>query len=213
MANPEPAVHSLPEHPEQREGVARAEADARLAALLREDPQRAAPAVYDRFQADVNRWVWRLMGADPDHNDVVQQVFVRVIRSAKRLRDVERLAAWVHAIAANTVYGELRRREIRRLFLREQSATSLHADLVRDVEVRDLLLRAKAVIDKIPAKQRIVFVLHVVEGRTLTEIAELSGYSTATAKRRFGAANQRFQKLLAKDPELSRSLGKRTEDS
>jgi len=213
MANPEPALHGLAALPDERESVTRPEADARLAALLRDDPQAAASAVYDRFQADVNRWVWRLMGADPDHSDVVQQVFVRVIRSAKRLRDVDRLAAWVHAIAANTVYGELRRREIRRLFVRDQASASVHADLVRDVEVRDLLLRAKSIIDKIPAKQRIVFVLHVVEGRTLSEVAEICGYSSATAKRRFGAANARFQMLLSRDPELSRILAKHTEDS
>lgn len=212
MANPEPALESLEALPRDPELASRTQADARLGALLRDDPQAAAPLIYERFAADVNRWVWRLMGADPDHGDVVQQVFVRVIRSARRLRQVDRLAAWVYAITANTVYGELRRREIRRLFVRDQ-APVVHPDLVRDVEVRDLLLRAKAIIDKIPAKQRIVFVLHVIEGRTLAEIAEICSYSTATAKRRFGAANRRFQLLLARDPELFRILQKHTEES
>ena len=74
--------------------------------------------------------------------------------------------------------------------------------------MRDLLLRAKAIIDKIPAKERIVFVLHLVEGESLHEIAAFFGYSHATAKRRLGAANRRFQKLLSQDPELSRVLSK-----
>ena len=85
-------------------------------------------------------------------------------------------------------------------------------DLVRDVEVRDLLLRAKALIERMPARERLVFVLHVVEGRTLAEIAELCGYSLNTAKRRYAAANRRFQALLARDPELSSILSMRDEE-
>jgi RNA polymerase sigma-70 factor (ECF subfamily) len=176
--------------PPDDEGSESSEADARLGTWLKQDPEAAAPAIYERFQADVNRWVWRLMGADPDHGDIVQQVFVRVIRGAKRLRDVDALKGWVHAITANTVYGELRRREVRKLFLRDQGPKHVHADLVREVEIRDLLLRAKAIIDKIPAKYRIVFVLHVVEGRTLLEIATTLGYSGATLARIFSKLSE-----------------------
>jgi RNA polymerase sigma-70 factor (ECF subfamily) len=207
MGTREPALRRL-ERPTGEVQPPGDDSDARLGAWLREDPHTAAPALYDRFQSDVNRWVWRLLGADQDHHDVVQQVFVRVIRSAKRLREVDRLAAWMHAVTVNTVYGELRRREIRRLFVRQSDPAPFHPDLVREVEMRDLLLRAKAIIDKIPAKERIVFVLHIVEGESLHEIAAILGYSHATAKRRLGAANRRFQALLSRDPELSRVLSK-----
>ena len=43
--------------------------DATLALMLRDDPRAAATALYERFAPEVNRWVWRLLGADPDHND------------------------------------------------------------------------------------------------------------------------------------------------
>jgi RNA polymerase sigma-70 factor (ECF subfamily) len=192
--------------PAEDASSARATADLRLAERLREDPRAAAPAVYDRFAADVNRWVWRLMGADADHHDVVQQVFVRVLRAAHRLREPERMVHWVHAITVNTVYGELRKRDVRRLFLRQHQPEPVHADFVREVEVRDLLVRAKSVLQKLPAKERIVFMLHHVEGCTLHEVAELCGYSHTTAKRRLGDAHRRFATLVAKHPELARSL-------
>jgi RNA polymerase sigma-70 factor, ECF subfamily len=185
---------------------ARELADLRLAQRLSQDPGGAAPELYDRFSVDVNRWVWRLLGADADHNDVVQQIFVRVLRTARRLRDPERMVSWIHAIAVNTVYGELRRREVRRMFLREHDPAPPHADFVREVEVRDLLVRAKRIIEKLPPKERMVFMLHHVEGRTLHEVAELCGYSHTTAKRRLGDAHRRFAVLAAKHPELTRSL-------
>jgi RNA polymerase sigma-70 factor (ECF subfamily) len=185
---------------EPRQGSLELE-NAELVERMRTEPADTARLVYARFAPAINRLVWRLLGADPDHNDVVQQVFYRVLRQIGRLREPEKIDSWVQRIAVNTVYELLRRRQVRRLFLKELP-TEAHADLVRDVETRDVLLRTKAVVDRLPPKERIVFVLYYVEGRTLAELAEIGGYSIATAKRRVMRANQRFQFLLSKNPEL-----------
>jgi RNA polymerase sigma-70 factor (ECF subfamily) len=173
-----------------------------LAQRLRDDPARGTAEIHAHFAADVNRLVWRLLGADPDHNDVVQQIFCKIMLNGHRLREPERLAAWVQSITVNTVYEELRRRDVRRVFQRDSNNFAFHPDLVRDVEVRDLLLRAKQVIERLPAKERIVFLLHFVEGRPLAEVAELCDYSLATAKRRLNSANRRFNALVGKNPDL-----------
>lgn len=175
--------------------------DLALAAALRENPTATAERIHARFAKDVNRLVWRLLGADAEHHDLVQQVFLKIIVNGRRLRDPERLSSWVQAITVNTVYEELRKRDLRRLLHRD-TPTNLHPNLVRDVELRDLLLRAKAMMDKLPAKERIVFVLHHVEGRTLADVADLCGFSLATAKRRLGAAHRRFERLAAGAPDL-----------
>jgi RNA polymerase sigma factor (sigma-70 family) len=186
-------------------------ADLELAERLREDPVAGSVALYDRFAPEVNRLVWRLLGADPEHNDVVQQVFCKVLQHGKRLRDPRRLAAWVQSITVNTVYEELRRRDVRRLFQRNRAEIEFHPDLVRDVEVRDLLLRAQSVILRLPAKERVVFLLHYAESRPLAEVADLCGFSLATAKRRLNAANRRFQALVAKNADLLALLKRREE--
>jgi len=187
--------------------------DILLARRLQTDPVNALGALHARFAADVNRLVWRLLGADPDHSDIVQQVFIKVMRNGHRLREPERLEAWVQSITVNTVYEELRRRDVRRLFVRDWQPVQFHPDLVRDVEVRDLLARAKAVIERLPAKERVVFVLHFVEDRSLGEVAELCGFSLATAKRRLAAAHRRFTTLISKNGELSSLLARRREQT
>jgi RNA polymerase sigma-70 factor (ECF subfamily) len=187
--------------------------DAELAQLLREDPHAAAAALYERYSPQVNRWVWRLMGADPDHNDIVQHVFLTVLREGRRLREAERLSAWVRMITVNAVYDELRKRDVRRIFQRSQRETRAHADLVRDVEAREILMKTKVVLDKMPAKERIVFALYFFEHQTLAQIAELLGYSRATAKRRLHDASARFQRLAQATPELLRVFELRGEQS
>lgn len=192
--------------PSSASGAQNALTDAAVADLLRSRSRDAAAVVYDRFSAAVNRWVWRLLGADPEHDDIVQQVFVRILRSGPHLRDSDKLAGWVHAITINTVHGELRRRHVRRLFWRNAAPVALHGDFVREVEMRDLLVRAKVVIDKLPPAERIAFMLHYVDRHSLSEIAELCGYSLSTAKRRLAGATRRFEAIVAASPELSRTL-------
>jgi RNA polymerase sigma-70 factor (ECF subfamily) len=182
--------------------------DAELGGLLRSGSREAAAAVYDRFSAQVNRWVWRLLGADHEHNDIVQQVFVAILRFGPRLRETDKLPAWIQAITVNTVHGELRRRQVRRFFLRDNAPAPLHGDFVREVEMRDLLVRAKSVIEKLPPAERIAFMLHYVERHSAAEIAQICGYSLSTAKRRLAQASRRFEAIVAQSPELSRVLPK-----
>jgi len=200
-----PAADSSPSGDEQgplRER--RAKADADLLERVRDEPVQGAGLLYARFSDDVNRLVWRLLGADADHHDIVQQVFLKVLQHCDALREPEKLASWVQSITVNTVYEELRKREVRRIFLRESQPAEIHPSLVHDVEVRDFLLRAKEILDKLPAKERIVFALHILEGQTLHEISATCGYSLATAKRRLAAAHRRFSSLISHNPDLMR---------
>jgi RNA polymerase sigma-70 factor, ECF subfamily len=198
--------HGQPNSSSSASGAHGALTDASLAELLRTGSREAAAAVYDRFSTLVNRWVWRLLGADVEHDDIVQQVFVRILRAGPRLRESDKLAGWIYAITVNTVHGELRRRQVRRFFWRDSPPTTLHGDFVREVEMRDLLVSAKSVIEKLPPGERIAFVLHYVDRHSTSEIADICGYSLSTAKRRLAGATRRFEAIVAASPELSRVL-------
>lgn len=187
--------------------------DAELVARLRTDVSAAAGALHDRYAPVVNRLVWRLLGADPEHDDIVQQVFCKVIEHARGLRDPSRLGVWVQKTTVNTVYEELRRRAVRRLFAREHTEVEFHPDLTRDAEIRDFLVCAQKLVARLRAQDRVVFVLHCVEGYTLEEVASLCGFSLRTAKRRLSVVNTRLRKLAAELPEFSRLFNNHTEEA
>ena len=56
-----------------------------------------------------------------------------------------------------------------------------------------------AVLAKMPADDRIIFVLRHLEGRSLDEIARSGEYSLSTAKRRLKRAKSIFSKKATKD--------------
>jgi RNA polymerase sigma-70 factor (ECF subfamily) len=95
---------------------------------------------------------------------------------------------------------------VRRFFWRDNPSAQLHGDFVREVEMRDLLVRAKSVIEKLPPGERIAFMLHHVDRHSAMEIAEICGYSLSTAKRRLARATRRFEAILSASPELARAL-------
>ena len=96
---------------------------AALVERLHEQEPAAGRELYDRCARQVNGVVWRILGADAEHDDVVQQVFANVFRSLGQLRDPERLDAWVTGVAVRTARTELRRRRVRRIVRLDVDAT------------------------------------------------------------------------------------------
>ena len=187
-------------------GEAQRRLNAELMDRLLQDPPAGLAALHARFSKDVNRLVWRLLGADVEHDDIVQQVFLQMLRSIHRLRDPARLHMWVRSITVNVVRSELRRRTVRRAFLREPREAESHGDLAHDLEVRALVRESVELLEKMPARERIVFVLYHMEDFSLPEVAEACGYSLMTAKRRLSNARRRLEALLATRPLLKDKL-------
>ncbi len=64
-------------------------------------------------------------------------------------------------------------------------------------EQRALLARAYAVLDKLPAAERVAWVLHEMEGEKLEDVARHLGCSLATVKRRIVAAKKALEENLS----------------
>jgi RNA polymerase sigma-70 factor (ECF subfamily) len=169
--------------------------------LLRHDPD-AASALYDRIGERVDRIVWRMLGADAEHDDVVHEVFVAALGSIAALRNATSLEAWMVGITLNTVRQELRRRQRRRLFRRpEQERADEHpaGDPARQLLSR----RFYATLERLGVDRRIAFTLRFVEGHSLAETAVELGCSLATAKRRIERARAAFMRQARRDPVLA----------
>ncbi|MBW2732654.1 MAG: sigma-70 family RNA polymerase sigma factor [Deltaproteobacteria bacterium] len=171
--------------------------------LLRrlQESTSAAALLYDRFAEDVNRTVRRTLGPDQEHDDVVHEVFIQLLRSVHRVREAEKLRGWVISVAINTVRGVLRKRTIFRRFHVGKEPPEM-SSAAEDHAGRDLLRRTFAVLNRLPVELRLAFTLRYLESHTLPKVAEHLGCSLATAKRRLKKAEQRFTALVSDDPAL-----------
>ena len=169
--------------------------------LTRSDPQAAA-ALYDRYGNKVNHLVWRLLGADTEHDDVVHGIFVHILSSIKNLKKPEALPDWITGIAINTVRREIRNRKYRRILNLVPEYPEYGGESVSgDAQV--YTNRVFTILNRMSTEDHLVFVLRFVERYTLGEIASSCGYSLATAKRRVIKSKEEFMKKARRDPMLS----------
>ena len=131
----------------------------------------------------------RLLGRDDELDDLVQEVFIKAYRGLHQLRSADSVKPWLARITVRRATRRLRRRRVRAFF----SLESLPADanLIDDgatPEEKADVASSYRMIERIPVRQRVVWVLKHVEGETLDAIAEICHCSKATVQRRLRAA-------------------------
>lgn len=191
------SVHVLPQARKDEEIIER----------LRLREKSAAAMLYDRYAPEVNRLIWQLLGADPDHDDLVQQVFCQLLTSAHKVREPGKLRGFVLRVTINMVRSELRKRSVRRRFLRAEDDPDRFESIHSDHETRAILRHTFEILERMPTNERIVFTLRHVDGRSLDEVSHLCSCSLSTTKRKLNKAQKRFHTFAKNDPLLASYLG------
>ena len=137
---------------------------------------RFAPMVYGLFR--------RALGPRYDHEDLTQEVFLRVFRRLHTLEKASAIRSFVYSVAVRVVGEEVRRFGWRRRIIEQGRALSTPSTWSpADFEARETILCVQRSLDRIRDKYRAVFVLRYVDGMELREIALGLGISQATVKR------------------------------
>lgn len=179
------------------------EADARLVAALLEHDLAAAGQLYDRYAANVRGMALRLLGADTELDDIVQDVFVAAITSIQRLREPSMLKSWLLGIAVGKVRDSLRSRW-RRRWLSFLPHDELPDHPAAESEAQsDVVREIKALLDHLPPEERLALLLHRLEGLSLEEAATASNMTVSTFKRRLTRAETKFVQRAQRRPALA----------
>jgi RNA polymerase sigma-70 factor (ECF subfamily) len=170
----------------------------------------AIAETWHRFAPMVVTLAERCLGSKSEAEDLGQEVFYRVFRKAKTLRDPNTLRSFVYSFAIRRLKTELRRKKLRSWLLLEQPETL--ADMgssILDVESRDLLRRFHALLDRLALRDRLVFVLRRMESMTVEEIATHMDLSTSTVKRSLAHASDRLSRWINADSDLACALDRK----
>jgi len=150
----------------------------------------------------------RVLGSKSAAEDIAQDVFYRVWRSAPTLREPDKLRSFVYSVAMRTLVSELRR-EKQRAWL-HRNRRELMGDLGCEIESRDLLRKFHALLERLTPRDSLVFVLKRLDAMTVEEIAIIMGISESTVKRSLSRSSLRLARWINADPGLA-GLFKREE--
>ena len=197
-----PRLRLVPEREGRTTGARSPSAEDIVDALRAGDPEAPA-ALWARYSPSVGRVLAKALGPSLDIEDLTQEVFLRVFNRLPSLRDPSALRAFVLAVAMNVLKWELRRRWIGRRIRLSGTGTLPDVETASgDAEARHALWRCYRILDSLPTKERMAFVLRYMEGMTIEEVAAALQVSLSTAKRWVSKGAAQVAKQVAGDPDL-----------
>ena len=168
----------------------------------------AFKTLVDRYQALVVNTCYGLLGNRQDAEDVAQEVFLEVYRSADKFRQDAKLSTWLYRIAVNRSLNFIRdnkwSRRLRSITAllengREQITNASGPDASRPdvaLEEKERNLAVQKAVNSLPPKQRAAFVLHKYEGLSYQEIAGIMHRSLSSVESLIHRAKSNLQREL-----------------
>jgi RNA polymerase sigma-70 factor (ECF subfamily) len=163
----------------------------------------AITETWHRFAPMVLTMARRALGSRSEAEDVGQEVFYRLFRKAKALREPDSLRSFVYSFAIRELKSELRRKRVRAWLSFHQPETLIDLGCgTLDVESRDLLHKFHVLLDRLTPRDRLVYTLRHMESMTVDEIATTMDISVSTVKRSMAHGENRLSRWIEADPGL-----------
>lgn len=155
---------------------------------------------WDELATRLRPFIRRRVASDPDADDVLQDVLLRVHRGLPGLHDEDRFGPWIHRIARTTIVDHVRARA------RHPLAAPAAADAVAEapealdeddgVVAREVARYVAAIVAQLPSPYREAVTLTELEGRTQREAAQMLGISLSGMKSRVQRGRAKLRAML-----------------
>ena len=162
---------------------------------------QAFARLVERYQNQVGQAMWRFTRDRGQWETLVQDVMVDAYLSLSSYRGRGPFGAWLRTIATRTGYKfwkqRDRAREVEQFSIAEWDAAA-EDDAIEASDAAELIHRALA---QLPPRDRLVLTLMYLEGCTVAETAERTGWSRAMVKVQAHRARGKLKLLLEAEGE------------
>ena len=154
------------------------ELDAITLERARRGDMDACAAIYRRFGTACFNLALRILGDRAAAEDVVQEVFLKMINTLPGFRGDAPFGVWLKRMTANATIDTFRAGQR----FADEDPEALFASMAsRNVDA-DLRVDAWTLLMRLPPRARAVLVLHELEGYTHKELSDLFGQSESYSK-------------------------------
>jgi RNA polymerase sigma-70 factor (ECF subfamily) len=135
--------------------------------------------LFEHHRARVYRWAYAMCGRHDDALDVVQEVFLRMLRRPPELPTVATAITWLRRVTARVVIDRWRAESSRGAARRKYLPP---APPEESAESREWAEQLRAAIETLSEQQRLVMLAKVYDRLTFRQIADAIGIAVPTAK-------------------------------
>jgi RNA polymerase sigma-70 factor (ECF subfamily) len=160
----------------------REEDDGELLQRARAGESGALEVLVARHHGAAYRVALGVLGSEADAADAAQEGLVRALRGLAGFRGDASFRTWLLTIVANEARSVLRRSARRREGPLEHDHAAAGPGIGEAVAQRDEAARARALLARLPEKQRLAVQLRVDEGLSFREVGEVIGSTEGAAR-------------------------------
>jgi len=148
-----------------------------------------------------------------DAEDAVQEIYIQFHQKAGTIQDPHKLAAWLGMVTRNTCLNRLeknKRTEVTAFDNDDDNESNILSTIKEERgyhSPEDNFLKSEHssiildMVGKLPEDQRDVVIMHYLQQRSISDIAELIGVSSGTIKSRLNYARQKLKALVIEKEE------------
>ena len=156
-----------------------------------------------RFAGQVFALLTRFLGPVPEREDMVQEVFLRVVRARERYEPAARFSTWLYRIVYNLSVNHTQRSGPRAVAAGEgedgeeyEFADEAALDPSDSLERGDVVQAVRGAIFQLPESQRMALVLAKYEELPYVEIGRVLGTSEKAVKSLVHRARENLRSML-----------------
>ena len=173
--------------------------DAELTIQLQNGDLSALGVLFDRYYTQIFRTAVAITHDEAIAEDITQDCFLRLHRYANRIDTSLPLAPWLYRVTVNLSYTWVTRHNKRRVSL--ESVVDYLMSPARNVpdymiEITGMQDEVRKAIAGLNFNQRVVVVLHYLNGLNLEDIAEILDCPVGTVKSRLYYARENLRHKL-----------------
>jgi RNA polymerase sigma factor (sigma-70 family) len=172
----------------------KATSDSELMRQVRDGVTTALATLFERHHARIYGYCLRMTGNRSTAEDLVQDVFMKMLKYKATFKDDSELVPWMFGIARNSCLAHLKRRALDRMPKTpvEETAVEEAHDEPHDERQSELVRQA---LLKLPAERREVLVLSRYEYKSYDEIARVLDCSVGAVKVRVHRAMKQLREI------------------
>lgn len=171
--------------------------DPALLERIRGGDASALDRLVARHHESAYRVALAILGSEADAADAAQEGMVRALRGLDGFRGHASFRTWLLAIVANEARSSIRRSGRRREGpLIEDLPDEAGRGAADEVALRDEAARARAMLVRLPEKQRLAVQLRVEEGLSFREVGEVIGSSEGAARVNYHQGIRRLREWM-----------------
>ncbi len=162
--------------------------------------ERAFKEIVDSYSERLYWHVRRFVCSHEDTDDLLQDIFMKIWSALPSFRGESRLYTWLYRIATNETLNFLNRQKVRSALRFESLSANMEEKVDEDPWFGGDRMQRELVkaVNKLPEKQRLVFMMRWFEDLSYEDISEILGTSVGALKASYHFATEKLKAELRK---------------